>query len=101
MAKTSVINRQKKREALVARFAERRNQLRTVLRNPEASIEEKLAARIQLHKMPKDSSKVRLHFRCLLTGRPRGYYRRFKVSRMVFRKLAHQGELPGVRKASW
>lgn len=101
MAKTSAIHRELKRQNLVARHAERRAQLLAVIKDPEAALEDKAAAYERLHKMPRDASKVRLHNRCSLTGRPRGYYRKFGVSRLVFRRLAHKGELPGVRKSSW
>lgn len=101
MAKTSAIYRQKKRQALVERYAERRAELLAVIKDPEASLEDKTAAYKKLHNMPRDASKVRLHNRCSITGRPRAYYRKFGVSRLVFRRLAHAGELPGVRKSSW
>ncbi|HEX9793134.1 MAG TPA: 30S ribosomal protein S14 [Planctomycetota bacterium] len=101
MAKTSVILRQKKREKLVPKFAERRAALLRVIKDPNADLAAKQAAYKKLVAMPRDSSRVRWHNRCKLTGRPRAYYRRFGVSRLVFRRLAHAGELPGVRKASW
>jgi len=101
MAKKSAIHREKKRQILVARHAERRAELVKVLKDQEASLEDKAAAYKKIQNMPRDASAVRLHNRCSLTGRPKAYYRKFGVSRLVFRRLAHAGELPGVRKSSW
>lgn len=101
MAKLSVKLRQSKREMLVAKYAARRRALVAVLKDPDASLEDKEGARKQLYKLPRDSSAVRLHNRCKITGRARGYHRKFGISRLFLRKLAHRGELPGVRKASW
>ncbi len=101
MAKTSTKYREIKRREIAARYRERRAPLLAIIKDPEASLEDKAAAYAQLHKMPRDASPVRQHNRCALTGRPRAYYRKFGVSRLVFRRLAHRGELPGVRKASW
>lgn len=101
MAKKSLLLRQKRREALVTQFGEQRAALRAVLRNPAASLVEKLAAARQMCKLPRDSNRIRLRNRCAITGRGRAYYRRFGLSRLMLRHLAHRGELPGVRKASW
>ncbi|MBC8327600.1 MAG: 30S ribosomal protein S14 [Planctomycetes bacterium] len=101
MAKTSAKNREYRRQKLVAQYAEKRAALLRVTKDPNASLEDKAAAYKKLLRLPRDSSPVRLHNRCALTGRPRAYYRKFGVSRLVFRRLAHAGELPGVRKASW
>ncbi len=101
MAKKSCIHREKKRQELVERYAERRAELLKVIKSQDASFEEKEAAYKKIAAMPRDASKVRLHNRCSITGRPKGYYRKFGVSRLVFRRLAHAGELPGVRKSSW
>jgi small subunit ribosomal protein S14 len=89
MAKKSIIARQAKREKLVAKYAELRAQLKK-----EGNWEE-------LDKLPKNSSRVRLKNRCKLTGRPKGYMRRFGISRVAFRKMALSGKIPGVTKASW
>ena len=89
MAKKSVIAREKKRRETVAKFAEKRARLKA-----EGKWEE-------LQKLPRDASPVRLHNRCALTGRPRGYIRKFGVCRNVFRELAVEGKIPGVRKSSW
>jgi len=85
----------------VAQYAERRAVLVKVLKDSEASLEDKEAAYKAILRMPRDASKVRLHNRCSITGRPRAYLRRFGISRLVLRRLAHAGELPGVRKSSW
>jgi len=101
MAKTSAKYREIKRQRLVAQHAERRAELVKVLKNPEASLGDKAEAYKAIGRMPRDASKVRLHNRCSITGRPRAYLRRFGISRLVLRRLAHAGELPGVRKSSW
>ena len=89
MARKSVIARERKRERMVARYAEKRAQLKA-----EGNYEE-------LDKLPRNASPVRLHNRCRLTGRPKGYMRRFGICRVQFRELALNGKIPGVRKASW
>jgi small subunit ribosomal protein S14 len=89
LAKTSQIARQSKRVKLVAKFAEKRKALK------EAGDYDALAL------LPKNSSAVRLHSRCQVTGRSRGFYRKFGLSRLTFRKMALEGKIPGVRKASW
>ena len=101
MARTSVVHREKKRQRLVAIHAQRRAELVKVIKDPAASLEQKAEAYKALHKMPRDASRVRLHNRCSITGRPKGYLRRFGISRLVLRRLAHEGFLPGVRKSSW
>ncbi len=89
MAKKSIIAREKKREKLVAKYATLRKQLKA-----EGKWEE-------LDKLPKNSASIRLHNRCELTGRPKGYMRKFKINRVTFRKMANEGLIPGVTKASW
>ncbi|UYZ58910.1 30S ribosomal protein S14 [Hymenobacter latericus] len=89
MAKESIKARERKREALVARFAEKRKALKAA-GDYEA-----------LDKLPRNASPVRLHNRCKLTGRPRGYMRKFGISRVTFREMASAGKIPGVTKASW
>jgi small subunit ribosomal protein S14 len=101
MAKTSAIYREKKRQRLVATHAARRAEFVKVIKNPEATLEEKDAAYKAIQKMPRDASRVRCHNRCSITGRPRGFLNRFGISRLVLRRLAHEGQLPGVRKSSW
>ncbi|MBK0004975.1 MULTISPECIES: 30S ribosomal protein S14 [Priestia] len=89
MAKKSKIAKEKKRQALVKKYAELRKQLK------------KQGNYDELRKLPRNSSPTRLHNRCEVTGRPRGYLRKFKLSRIAFRELAHKGQLPGVKKSSW
>jgi small subunit ribosomal protein S14 len=89
MAKKSIIAREKKREKMVAKYADLRAKLKA-----EGNYDE-------LDKLPRNGSKVRLHNRCLLTGRPKGYVRKFGINRYLFRLMALEGKLPGVTKASW
>jgi len=101
MAKTSVVNRDKKRREIVKKFAARRKELLELAGNLKLSPEERYAAREKLQKLPRDASPVRLRNRCALTGRPRGVYRKFGLGRGKLRILALHGEVPGVIKASW
>ena len=101
MAKKSVMNRQKKREEVVKRHWEKRQELKKRAIDMDLSEEERHEARIKLNKMPRNGSKVRLRSRCELTGRPRGVLSKFKISRLCFRELALMGQIPGVTKASW
>jgi small subunit ribosomal protein S14 len=101
MAKKSVIERNKKRERMVARYASKRAALKKIIADPEVSEEEFYAAQAKLAKLPRNSSVVRLVNRCTLTGRPRATIRKFGLSRISFRELALQGKVPGVIKASW
>jgi small subunit ribosomal protein S14 len=100
MAKKSMIQRELKRQRLVMKYAKKREMLKQQIK--EASfLKEKLNLHRKLQQLPLNSSPVRLHNRCMITGRPKGYYRDFGLSRHVLRELAHQGLLPGVRKSSW
>jgi small subunit ribosomal protein S14 len=101
MAKTSKIVKNKKRKIIVERYATRRAELVVILKDPEASNEDKREAYMKIGKMPRDASATRYRNRCNVTGRPRGYYRKFGLSRIALRSMAHLGELPGIRKASW
>ena len=101
MAKKSKIARNTKRQHLISRDAERRIELRSIINDPAIDLTEKQKAYATLNKMPRDGSRVRYVNRCGVTGRPRAYMRKFGVSRIVFRELANQGFLPGVRKSSW
>ena len=101
MAKKSAIARQKKREKLVNLNWERRTELRRKGKDMNISEEEREAARVSLNKMRRDTSPSRLKNRCLLTGRPHAYLRKFGMSRICFRELAGMGLVPGVTKASW
>ena len=101
MAKKSMVNRERKRAKLAARYADKRAALKTLIANPETSFEEREEAVIKLQKMPRDSSPVRGRNRCRLTGRPHGFYRKFGLSRNELRRLAMEGHVPGLVKASW
>ena len=101
MTKKSILIRESRRRRLAEQHAEKRAALVKTIKDANADLEAKAAAYLALTKLPRDSSKVRQHNRCQLTGRPRSYFRRFGISRIMLRKLAHQAELPGVRKSSW
>ena len=101
MAKRNMINRELKRTKLVARYAKKRDALRTTISSPTASPEEKYAANVAMQKLPRDSSRVRQRNRCKVTGRSRGIYRKFGLSRHKLREAAMRGEVPGLKKASW
>lgn len=101
MPKTSAIERNKKRIRLVEKFKVKRAELKAILANPGSSDEEFFAAQKKLAKLPRNSSSVRVRNRCSLSGRPRGYKRKYGVSRLTFRELALAGKIPGVTKSSW
>jgi len=101
MATKSSIAKQKRREKLVNLKWNKRQELKKIIIDMDKSDEERLAAKITLNKMPRNSSPVRLRNRCQFTGRARGYLRRFKMSRLCFREMANFGLIPGVVKASW
>jgi small subunit ribosomal protein S14 len=101
MAKTSMIVKNNRRKVLVERYAERRAELVAVIKDAEASYEDKREAYAKIAKMPRDASATRYRNRCNVSGRPRAYFRQFGLSRIALRDMAHRGELPGVRKASW
>ena len=101
MAKTSSVQKNKRREKLTAQFAKKRATLKAVVMDREPPIEDRFEASIKLAEMPRNGAKVRIRLRCELTGRPRGNYRKFKLSRNQLRDLANKGQLPGVVKASW
>jgi small subunit ribosomal protein S14 len=100
MAKKSMIQRELKRQRLVMKYAKKREFLKQQI-NKSESLKEKLMLHRKLQELPKNSSPVRLHNRCMITGRPKGYYRDFGLSRHLLREMAHQGLLPGVQKSSW
>nr|AYQ95039.1 ribosomal protein S14 [Palmellopsis texensis] len=100
MAKKSLIQRELKRQRLVMRYAKKRSQLKEEIKKA-SSLKEKLTLHRKLQQLPRNSSPVRLHNRCLVTGRPKGYYRDFGLSRHVLREMALEGFLPGIKKASW
>lgn len=101
MAKRSAIHRNLKRQRLVEKFAAKRQELKAVLANPESSDEEFFLAQRKLAELPRNSSPVRVRNRCLITGRPRAYIRKYGLSRITFRELALDGKIPGVTKSSW
>ena len=101
MAKVSMINREKRRTKLVAKYAGKRAELKAIVADPEVGFEEKQEAMFALQKLPRDSSPVRQRNRCQITGRPRGFYRKFGLSRNKLREATMRGDVPGLRKASW
>jgi len=101
MAKTSMINREKKRAKLVAKYASKRAELKAKIKNPASSDEDREDAMRRLQMLPRDSSPVRQQNRCNLTGRPHGYYRKFGLGRNKLREHVMRGDVPGVHKASW
>ena len=101
MAKVSMINREKKRAKLVAKYAARRAELKGIISNPDVGYEEKQDAMFALQKLPRDSSPARQRNRCAISGRPRGFYRKFGLGRNKLREAAMRGDVPGLRKASW
>jgi small subunit ribosomal protein S14 len=101
MAKTSQINRNAKREKMVAQYAAKRKALKAITENMSLPAEERFQAHLRLAKLPRNSSKTRIHHRCELTGRAKGYYRKTKLSRIMLRDLSNWGQVPGMTKASW
>jgi len=101
MAKLSQINRNKKREKMVAQYATKRATLKAKAEDMHVAAEERFAARLKLAKLPRNSSKTRIKHRCELSGRPRAFYRKLKLSRIALRELANFGQIPGMTKASW
>ena len=101
MAKKAMIERELKRQKLVAKYATKRAALKEIASNLDLPLEERFKARLKLAKLPRNSSATRLHNRCELTGRPHGYYRKFKISRIALRELGSSGLIPGLVKSSW
>jgi small subunit ribosomal protein S14 len=101
MAKESMIQRQKKRERLVKKYAAKRAELKAIATDQAKPMEERFKARLKLAELPRNSSPTRLNNRCQLTGRPRAYYRKLGLSRIMLRDLASQGKIPGMVKSSW
>ena len=101
MAKVSMINREKRRTKLVAKYAKKRAELKATIINPDVSFEVQQDAIFRLQKLPRDSSPVRQRNRCAISGRPRGFYRKFGLGRNKLREAAMRGDVPGLRKASW
>ena len=101
MAKKSAIERNMKRARLATKFAAKRAQLKALAKDDTLSPEERFTARIKLAQLPRNSAPVRIRLRCELSGRPRGNYRKFKISRIALRDLASAGQIPGMVKSSW
>lgn len=101
MAKTSAVEKNKNRRQLVARYAAKRAELRKIVRDRARAPEERFEATLLLAELPRNSARVRVRNRCSLTGRPRGYHRKFGLSRIALRELASTGQIPGMVKASW
>lgn len=101
MAKTSKIVMNKKRQALVERYAPLRKELKAIIGNPQSSEDERQDAMLRLQKLPRNANPTRIRNRCWLTGRPRAYYRKFGLSRLALRQLGLRGEIPGLKKSSW
>jgi small subunit ribosomal protein S14 len=101
MAKKSMTERNKKRERMVKRFAQRRARLKAMAKDESLSQEDRFSARLKLAEEPRNASPVRVRLRCGLTGRPRGNYRKFRLSRIALRELASSGQIPGMVKSSW
>jgi small subunit ribosomal protein S14 len=101
MAKTSMVEREKRRAKIVKRYAAKRAQLKELIRSPKTPPEERAAAQAKLQAQPRDASPSRGRNRCAITGRSRGVYRKFGLSRVKIREVANRGEIPGLSKASW
>jgi small subunit ribosomal protein S14 len=101
MAKTSSVNKNKRRAQMVKRLAGKRARLKAIADDRSVPPEERFAARLKLAELPRNSSPTRIRNRCELTGRPRGYYRKFRLSRIALRELASSGQIPGMVKSSW
>jgi small subunit ribosomal protein S14 len=101
MAKKSAINKNAKRARMAKQMAGKRARLKAIASNRDAPEEDRFAAQLKLAEMPRNSSKTRIRLRCELTGRPRGNYRKFRLSRIALRELASAGQIPGMVKSSW
>ena len=101
MAKTSSIQRNLKRIRLVKKFLKKRENLKKIINNKKLPLEERFAAQLKLAKIPRNSAKIRIRNRCEITGRPRGVYRKLRISRIALRNLASNGKIPGMTKSSW
>ena len=101
MAKTSAVEKNNSRARLVKKFAAKRKALKETIMNKDAPMEERFRAQLKLAQLPRNGAKIRLRNRCEVTGRPRAYYRKLKMSRIALRELGNQGQVPGVVKSSW
>lgn len=101
MAKTNMIEREKRRAKTAKKYAAKRAALKETIRNPKTSVEDRQAAQAKLQALPRDANPIRKRNRCAITGRSRGVYRKFGLSRTKLREAAMRGEIPGLSKASW
>ena len=101
MAKTSSIQRNLKRIKLVKKFSKKRADLKKIIKNKKLPLQERFAAQLKLAKIPRNSAKIRIRNRCEITGRPHGFYRKLRISRIALRDLASNGKIPGMTKSSW
>tara|TARA_B100002052_G_C15652156_1_gene493317 strand:- start:81 stop:386 length:306 start_codon:yes stop_codon:yes gene_type:complete len=101
MAKTSAIERNRKRMRMVKKFSDKRKKLKAIINNKKLPLNERFAAQLKLSKLPKNSAKIRIRNRCEITGRPHGVYRKLKISRIALRQMASSGKIPGMTKSSW
>lgn len=101
MAKTSSVEKNNRRRKMSAKFAKKRSELKAVIMNRETAPEERIQAVMKLAELPRNGAKVRIRNRCEVTGRPRAYYRKLKMSRLALRELGNQGMIPGLVKSSW
>ena len=101
MAKRSAVERNNKRKRMVAKYAAKRAELKAIAKDESQPMEERFAARLKLAELPRNSAASRIRNRCELSGRPRGYYRKLKLSRIALRDLASSGQVPGMVKSSW
>ena len=101
MAKKSKVVKNLQRQRLVEQYAKKRSELLSIIKDPKTSIDDKRLAYMKIEKLPRDANPIRVRNRCNLTGRPRGFYRRFGLSRIALREMANKGVIPGVTKASW
>jgi small subunit ribosomal protein S14 len=101
MAKTSSVEKNEKRRRMAKQYASKRKRLKTITQDKKVSMEERFAAQMKLSAMPRNSAKTRIRNRCEITGRPRAYYRKLKLSRLALRELANTGMIPGMVKSSW
>ena len=101
MAKLSSINKNNRRIKLANKFYEKRKKLKKIIMDKKVNLNERFEAALKLAKLPKNSAKIRVRNRCEITGRPHGYYRKLKMSRIALRKLASSGKIPGMTKSSW
>ena len=101
MAKKSAVQKNLKRMKMVSRFEKKRAKLKKIIMNKKLELAERFAAQLKLDKLPKNSSKVRIRNRCGISGRPHGYYRKLKISRIALRDMASAGKIPGIIKSSW